>query len=454
MKTNTIVNDFTEGPLFWKLLRFALPFMLSNAMQVLYSLVDMAVVGKYVGSPGLAAVSLASQCFVFMTMMCLGFCTGAQVYVSQLIGSGDRGKLNHAIGTLFTVILGLGAVMTFAGLAFSRPFLNLLNTPEASYKGALDYMIVCSSGIIFSYGYNMVSAVLRGMGDSRHPFVFIVIASVINIVLDLLFVAGFNWGVFGAGLATIIGQAFSFLYALWFLYRKREDFGFDFKASSFRIDTGILRGLLRIGVPFAIRFCAINMSMLFVMALVGKLGHNELATYGTGIKLDDTVNKIAQGVMMALSGVVGQNYGARNFARIKRAVFYTWAVSIGMYLFYTILLLWKTETLFGFFSDDPEVLRLSHLFVSGIVWHFPALLIMKGTNGFIHGIGNAWLGLIFAFLDGFVLRIAFTWLLGIYFGMGFWGFIFGYGLASYGMAIPGLFYFLFCPWEKRKLVTE
>ena len=453
-KPKTLIYDFTEGPIFVKLIRFAIPFMMSNAMQVLYSLVDMVVVGRFVGSHGLSAISISSQLFVFLTMVCSGFCTGGQIYISQLIGKGERNKLNNTIGTLFSAILSMGLLVSVLSLFFSKPLLHLLNTPEESFGGALSYMLVCSVGLVFCYAYNMFSAVLRGMGDSRHPFVFIVIASIINIALDLLFVLVFHWGVPGAALATVIGQAFSGIYALFFLYRNRDAFGFDFKLSSFKPSSDVLRGLVKLGVPMAVRFGAINVSMLFVLALVARLGHQSLATFGAGIKLDDTSNKIAQGIMMALSGIVGQNYGARKFDRIKRAVYYTWATSVGLYVGYVLLLLFKTELLFGIFTDDSEVLRLSHVFASAIVWHFPALLIMKGTNGFINGIGHAWLSLVFAVLDGFVLRVVFTWFFGIYLERGLYGFVLGYGMASYGMAIPMLIYFFMGTWKKRRLVVD
>ena len=199
MKKKKIIQDFTKGPLLKPMVLFAIPFMLSNALQVLYSLADMAVVGCFVGSYGLSAVSIASQAFMFIVMLCLGFSTGGQVYISQLIGSGRYDRLNNAIGTLFTLILGGGAVMTVLGLLFSRSFLLLLKTPPEAFSDAMDYMLISCGGVIFAYGYNMVSAVLRGLGDSRHPFLFIVIASVLNVILDLLFVAVFKMGVAGSG---------------------------------------------------------------------------------------------------------------------------------------------------------------------------------------------------------------------------------------------------------------
>lgn len=228
-KVKTLIKDFTTGPIFGPLVAFSVPFMLSNALQVLYSTVDMIIVGHYMGETGLTAVGNASKLFVFFTMVSIGLSMSGQIYVAQLIGQGRRKELNRAIGTLFTFLLAFGAVMTVVGLTCAKMMLGAIKVPDDAYAGALSYLLICSAGLVFSYGYNMVSAVLRGMGDSKRPFLFVAIASVTNLVLDVLFIAGFHWGTFGAGLATILGQALSFVFSWIYLYRRREEFGFDFK---------------------------------------------------------------------------------------------------------------------------------------------------------------------------------------------------------------------------------
>ncbi|MCQ2397106.1 MAG: MATE family efflux transporter [Lentisphaeria bacterium] len=451
---NTIIHNFTEGPLLKQLTLFALPFMASNAMQLLYSVVDMAVVGHYVGKQGLAAVALSSKLFMFMTMVCSGLSQGGQVYLSQLIGSGERQRLNQAIGTLFTVLFSFGAVVTVAGLLFAKQFLRLLNTPPDAFDQALSYTLVCAAGTLFSYGYNITSAVFRGLGDSRHPFYFILIASIINLVLDFLFVAGFKWGVFGAGLATILGQAFSFIYAQWFLMRHRSETGIEISRKTLKIDTKCLKGLLMLGAPLAIRFSIINFSMLFVMSMVASLGTTELSTYGAGLQLDDIANKMSLGIMMALTTIIAQNYGARNFTRIRKAIVYTLLLSLGFYAIVASALWFFPKAMFGIFTSDPDVMNLCPVFVHAIIWTFPALLLMKGTNGFIMGIGNTRLAMFLGLFDGCILRIGFTWLLGSFFNLGFYGYVLGYGISPWGTVIPGFLYMFFAPWEKRKLATE
>lgn len=449
----SLIRDFTKGPLFGPLVSFSAPFMLSNALQVLYTTVDMVIVGQCLGKVGLAAVTNAGRMVDFLTVVCMGLATSGQIYISQLIGQGRRQDLNATIGSLFT-FLGLVALgMMALGLVFADAFIGLLNIPVEARPDARAYLVTCTLGLLFSYGYNMVSAVLRGMGDSKRPFLFIAIASVTNLVLDIVFITVFHLGVFGAALATVIGQSLSFFFAIAYLYRRRVDFCFDFRWASFRIDRAIFGAFLKLGIPFAVRFSAINISMMYVLSLVNSVGLNASAVFGAGVKLDDIVTKVTQGIMQATTGMVGQNYGARKFDRIRRIVVYAWVLSFGFYAVYTALLLGNPEGMFRLFNSDPEVLALAPLFAYNIVWQFPGLVLMRGTNGFINGIGNASLALIFGLLDGVVLRIGCSWFLGTYLGMGLRGFILGYAIACYGMGVPALFYFLFCPWEKRKAVT-
>ncbi|MBE6373745.1 MAG: MATE family efflux transporter [Lentisphaerae bacterium] len=447
-----VIHDFTEGPLFGPMLRFSIPFMISNGLQVLYSMADMLIVGKFVGRHGISGVMTASQSVFFLTMVGMGFATGGQVLISQLIGRGERQRLRQAIGTQFSIILTAGIFFSTLSVLFSEPFLHLLETPDDAFQGARHYLLICGGGLIFIYGYNMIAAILRGVGDSVRPFKFIVVSSLMNVVLDLVFVGGFGWGVAGAGFATILSQAAAFLLALAYLYRNQEGFNFDFRPASFKVDPVMLKALVKLGIPFAVRFAAINISMLFVTSLVNSLGTATSAAYGIALRLDEFANKISQGVMMAVSTIVGQNIGAGHISRIRRGVYYAWGICGGFFLFFGLAQLLFPRQLYSIFTNDEEVLKLAPIIISALILHYPALLIMKGTNGFVQGIGNALFGLIIAILDGLVFRVTFSWLFGIYFNMGLYGMILGYALATYSTALPNLFYFLFIPWYKRKTV--
>ena len=272
---------------------------------MLYSTVDMAIVGRYMGEVGLTAVSNASKLILFLSVIGVGLATSAQIYVAQLIGQGRRKDLNAAIGTLFTFLLAIGAAMTVVGLLFARPLLGFLKVPATAYGGSLSYLRVCAPGIFFAYGYNMTSAVLRGMGDSKRPFLFIAIASVANVVLDLLFVAVFRWGEAGAALATALGHAISFVFSWAYLYRRREAFGFDFRRASFRVDNAVIRAFLRLGVPLAVRFSVVNLTMIYVIRWINVWGHENglqniaSGVFNVGLQMDDLVTKVTLGIMQA-----------------------------------------------------------------------------------------------------------------------------------------------------------
>lgn len=460
--SNSIVRDFTRGPILWPMVMFSLPFMLSNALQVLYTTVDMYIVGNYIndGHIALASVTNSSRLVDFLMTLGMGFATGGQVYVAQLIGLRRHQDLNKAIGTFFSSMLILGALMSLLGVFFAEFATDIVEIPSLAREGAITYITICSAGLIFNYGYNMVSAVLRGMGDSRHPLLFIAIASFTNLLLDYILIVFFKTGVAGAAWATVAGQAVSFAFAIGFLYRKRNDFLFDFAPASFRPDLVILKGLSKLGIPFGIRFSAINISMVYVLMLINGAGTTEAeclaasTVFGVGVKMDEIVNKVTQGIMQAATGMVGQNYGAGEFRRVRKVVHYAWLLSLGFYVAYSAMLLSYPERLFAIFNDNEEVLTLAPLFAAAIFWQFPGMVISRGTNGFVNGIGNATFALIIGIFDGVVLRIGLSWLLGSYLGMGLRGYILGYGVACYGLGIPSLIYFYFFPWEKRKSVAE
>ncbi len=453
-RTKKLTKDFTKGNIPIQLLWFTLPFMASNALQVLYSTIDMVIVGKYVGTPGLSAVSQSSQIMNFATMVCLGFSNAGQVLVSQALGAGKKREISDIIGTLFSLILAMGVVFSGVILSLRTPILNIMRIPAESYDMAMDYLVICGAGLLFTAGYNMVSAVLRGMGDSKRPFLFIGIASAVNLVLDILFTGILGWGVAGAAWATIIGQAVSFLFSLFYLYRHREAFGFEIRPSHFIPRGKYASMIFSLGTPMAIQGGCINLSMLYVNSMVNDVSVVASATFGVGVRIDDIANKISQGIQYAAMPMVSQNIAAGEQKRAQHAVRYAWLFSGILTVLFMSLYLGFGRQLFMLFSDDAAVHEMSGTFISAILWMFPALAIMRGTNAFIQGIGNASLGMVLSLLDGVVLRVGLSWFLGIYLELGFYGFVLGYGLAAYGCAIPGLIYFLSGIWKKRRVLAE
>ncbi|MBE6714312.1 MAG: MATE family efflux transporter [Ruminococcaceae bacterium] len=454
MKRKGLSKNFTEGSIPRQLFFFALPFMASNALLVLYSTIDMIIVGMFVGTAGLSAVSQSSQIVNFATMVCLGFSNAGQVLLSQALGAGKRREMNDIIGTLFIFISLLSLSMSAIILCGQTYILDIMNIPRASYTMARHYLIICAGGLIFTAGYNMVSAVLRGMGDAKRPFMFIGIASAVNLILDIIFTGFLGWGVTGAAFATIIGQAVSFIFSLFYLFRRKEEFGFDFEKSSFSLKGKYVKMITALGTPMAIQSGFINLSMLVVNSMINKVGVVASATFGVGVRIDDIVNKISQGIQYAAVPIISQNIGARKNGRAKKTVYFAWIFSAIFTVFFMLLYITLGKQLFMVFSDDPAVHKMSDDFIRGILWMFPAFMVMRGSGAFIQGIGNATLSMLLAILDGVALRIGLSWLFGVALNMGFFGFVLGYGLAPYGYAIPSMIYFLSGKWERRRVLAE
>ncbi len=454
MSTKSLCKDFTHGNLTKHLLLFSLPFMVSNAMQVLYSTIDMIIVGHYVGTPGLSAVSQSSQITNFATMVCLGFSNAGQVLIAQALGAKKRDEMSNIMGTLFGYVLAASLLFSVGIIAARVWILDAMNIPAESYDMAMDYLVICTAGLIFTAGYNMVSAVLRGMGDAKSPFIFICIASATNLVLDILFVGVFGWGVAGAAWATIIGQGVSFLFSIFYLYYHKAAFGFDFKPERFIPNKRYVGMITSLGLPMAIQSGFICLSILFVNSLINDVGVVASATFGVGMRIDDIINKISQGIQYAAMPMISQNIGAGDPKRAKQVVYRAWFLSLAFTAICMILYLVLGKQLFMIFSDDPLVHEMSSTFIKAILWMFPAFAFMRGTGAFVQGIGNAKLGMVLSVLDGVVLRIGLSWFFGIFLDMGFYGFVLGYGLAPYGYAIPSLIYFLSGIWKKKRALAE
>ena len=452
--TRSISKDFTSGTIWAQLILFALPFMASNALQVFYSTIDMIIVGKYVGTAGIAAVSQSSQIVNFATMVCLGFSNAGQVLLAQAMGAGKRKEMNDVIGTLFVYIGGVSVVLSVIMLTGSSFILNMLNVKDDYFEMAKSYLVICALGLLFTAGYNLVSAILRGMGDAKRPFLFIVIASVTNLVLDILFTGILGWGVTGAALATVIGQAVSFIFSIFYLAKKKAEFGFDFKRESFIPKKRYVKMITGLGTPMAIQSGFINLSMLTVNAMINDISTVASATFGVGIRIDDIINKISMGVQYAAVPMISQNLGAKNHERAKSVVHWAWIFSVALTVFFMVLYVTLGRQLFMIFDDNPEVLAMSGDFISAILWMFPAFAIMRGSGAFVQGIGNAKLSMILSVLDGVVLRIGLSWLFGIALGFGFYGFVLGYALAPFGYAIPSTIYFLRGRWQKKRTLAE
>lgn len=453
-QSKSFINDLTEGAVAKKLLYFAFPFMLSNLLQTVYNLVDMSVVGHFMGSAGLSAVSIGGRLVELLTMLCTGFCTGGQILLSQQVGAKQKEDMQKTIGTLFTFILLCAVGLGSLSIILHRPILTLMNTPATAFEEAAKYMVICNSGCIFIFGYNALCAVLRGMGDSKRPLIFVAIASVVNLVLDILFVAGFQMGAAGAAIATVISQGLAFLFALVYLIRHKEAFGFTFSRRSLRPQGRILGILVKLGLPLAFQSAAISVSMLFVNSFINAYGEAASAVFGAGVKLQSIPSIITQGMSMANSSMVGQNMAAGKPARVKRSVHTCLILNASVYGVFIAVCLLAPKAIFSLFTTDPSVLALAPVYLQISCIGFAASILNSSFNSVINGIGFTSLSMTIGLLDGVVARIAFSLLFGISLGMGLNGFFLGHSLAIWVTALLSMLYYLSGHWQRRKLVVE
>lgn len=452
-KNKSMTLDLTEGKVAPLLIKFSIPFVIANALQTLYSTVDMVIVGQFVGSSGVSAISIAGQLVWLLTCLAIGYSSGGQVVIAQLIGVKDYDGVKKAIGTLFSTIAILAVIFTFLGIILSRPLLNLLSTPAEAMDQAMDYMIICSVGMIFTYGYNTVSAILRGMGDSKRPLYFIAIASAINVVLDVVFVGPLNMEAAGAAYATIIGQAVSFIVSLIYLIRKKESFGFDFKLKSFAIDLSMLKTLTKLGMPMAFQTMSINISMLFITRFVNTYGLVASAIYGAGNRLHGLMFIITGSMQTAGASMVGQNYSAGKLDRVKETFRVSMILTCGFAAFAIALVLIFPEACFSIFTSDPEVLAMAPQYAWVIAAFFVTFALMTPSLAVITGQGHASLNFAIAMADGVIVRILLSLFLANVAGMGLWGYFWGNALAGFVSVIWGNFYYLSGRWKKRKALV-
>ena len=453
MSKTKLIHDYTSGSIPKQLARFMLPFMASNGLQLVYSVVDMIIVGRYVGSAGLSAVSQGSIIIVFFSMFCLGFSNSGQIMIAQYVGADRKDQLHPLIGTLFSIMAIGGAALTVLTLSIRVPVLRMMSVPPEAWDMAGDYVLICGAGLLFTVGFNAVSAILRGMGDSRHPFIFLAVSSLLNLVLDYLLTGVLGYGVAGAAFATIFSQAVSFISAVIFLRRNSEEFHFDFRLRSFRIHRDMLREMVKLGIPLAIQLIAINLSMMICHTFINRLGVVASATFGVGVKVDDIGNKLTLGIQYAAAPMLAQNFGAGKIRRVRGVVYWTWVMSGIIYLIFTTIYLCFGRGIFGLFTDDPAVIDLAPVFIRAIVWSFPGMVVMRGANSLLQGTASAPLLMTFAFIDSGA-RVLFSWLFGIVFAVGFPGFVLGFGIAIYGICIPGAIYFLSGKWEKKRTLAH
>ena len=449
------IKDFTEGNITKQLVVFAWPLFLSNLLQVVYNLVDMVVVGNVLGKVGISAVSVGGDLSHLLTFIAMGYANAGQVLIARYVGAKQSDRIGRFVGTMSGFLLLCAVTVSIVALSIQDKLLLWMNTPAVAYEGAAIYSAICMVGLVFIYGYNVVSAILRGMGDSKHPFIFVSVAAVINLVLDVIFVVFWDMGPGGAALATVISQGVSFLACVIFLYRNREKFGLEIEKRDFiRWDPAMLGALVKLGTPMAIKSASIQISKLFVNSWINSYGVEVSAFAGIANKISNIINLISNAMNTAGSTMVGQNLAAGKFDRVKKIMGSLAGITLTVATTLSLLICLFPDPFFGIFTDDQAVLAL----VDG---YLPiAVLLLYGSaaraimNALLNGSGHTGVNFATALFDGIVMRIGLSVLFGLVLDMRHFGFWLGDALAGFTPFVIGVVFYYSGVWKKGRVETK
>ena len=397
------MRDLTSGKEAGLIFRFALPMVIGNMFQQLYNIVDSIIVGKYLGTEALAAVGASFPIFYTLIAFVIGIGSGATVVISQYFGARDFEKVKKAIGTIYLFMLGAGIVLTVFGILMSRQIFSMLNIGEDVMPQAITYFQIYMVGMVGFFGFNGTASVLRGLGDSKTPLLFLSLATVVNIFLDLLFVVVFKWGIAGAAWATVIAQAGGFVSAIIYLNRRDHLIHFSLKSLSF--DRFTFWQSVRIGLPTGFQQTFVALGMMALIRIINNFDTVALAAYTAASRIEALAAMPAMNLASALSAFVGQNLGAGRIDRIKNGVWATqkmaWAISITV----MILVIFLGDELMSLFNNDPDVIQHGKDYLIIVCSFFVVFSSMFVLHGMLRGAGATLIPMFITLISLWIIRI-------------------------------------------------
>lgn len=402
--------DLTKGNVFKVLLQFALPFLIANVLQALYGGADLFVVGQYDDPASVAGVAIGSQVMQTITGIILGLTTGTTILIAMGTGARDDAKVAATIGTSVYFFAVVGIVLTLVMVLLHEEIAAVMHTPQEAMADTLHYILICSIGIPFIMGYNVVCGILRGLGDSKSPLYFVFVACIINIGVDFLLVGGFGMRAAGAAVATVLSQGISFLAALWFLHRR--GFHFEFGWRDIRPDRLLTKQIVKLGAPIALQDALINVSFLIITVIVNQMGVIASASLGVVEKIIVFAMLPPTAIAAAVSTMTAQNYGAGLVRRMTRCLY----SGIGMALVFGLSVclysqFWP-ETLTGIFTKDPAVIDMAAGYLRGYSIDCIMVSFVFCINSYFSGQGNSLFPMIHSMIATFLFRIPLSYLFG------------------------------------------
>lgn len=437
--------DMTQGNPLSLIVRFSLPLLVGNAFQQLYNMVDSIVVGQFVGTTALAAVGIGFPIIFLLSSLFIGLSIGASVMIAQFIGAGDRDAVRRSVDTVYGTVMLSILPLTLFGLLIAGPILRLIQVPADVFSEAHIYLLVVFAGIIGNLGYNINAGILQGLGDSKTPLIFLAIACVINIILDLVFVLVFGWGVSGVGFATIIAQMCSWVFGVFYINRK-YDF-FHISPLRFRVEKPLLKRVLKLGVPSGIQQCQLAVAVLVLQALINSFGKEFAAGFSAANKIDTFAFMPVDSFCLAVTTFVGQNVGAGRLDRVESGVRKAVVLCVVVCAAMSALVVPNSDFLVSLFNRDPAVVEAGRAYLVRALSTMWLLAIMYPLNNALRGAGAVIAPMVSNIVALWGARVPAAYLLAHYFGKEsiYWAYPIGWAI---GIAISGTVY-LRGRWKER-----
>lgn len=386
------MRNMTVGSPAGHIFYFALPLLAGSFLQQLYNMVDSWVVGQYVGDAALAAVGVGFPVIFMFTSLFMGLANGGTVVIAQFYGAGRLDRVRDAVDTIYTAFVFSAIPITLLAVALVKPILFFMRVEAGAYHEAWVYLMVVCAGLIGTIGYNLNAGILGGLGNSRTTLLFLAIAAGMNIFLDLLLVLTCGMGVLGVALGTIISQAFSWLFGLFYINHKYPDIAI--RPFCRRFDKRLFRQIMGIGLPAGIQMSLVSLGAMVVMSKINSYGKEFTAAYNVGSKLDQLAFLPVQSLSNAITAFVGQNIGAKRLDRARQGIRVT-VISAVIWSVVMLVLIPLGPTLVGFFSDTPTVIQAGTAYLKCIMPFYFLFSIMFSLNNAMRGAGDS----VFPMLD-------------------------------------------------------
>lgn len=359
-------RDLTSGSVWKNIVYFSLPYLLSYFLQTLYGLADLFIVGQFDGVASTTAVSIGSQVMHMLTVMIVGLAMGTTVNIGRAVGARDTKKASKVVGNTMVLFIGVSVVLAVVLLLLVRPIVNVMSTPEEAVEGTVRYLTICFIGIPFITAYNVIASIFRGLGDSKSPMYFIVIACVANIALDYICIGAFHMGPEGAALGTTLSQTISVVVSLWVILKKQT--GISVKREDFRPDRVTMGQVLKIGIPIAAQDGFIQVAFIIITIIANRRGLSAAAAVGIVEKIISFLFLVPSSMLSTVSALGAQNMGAGKYERADQILRYAMGIAVGFGLFVSLLIQVTAETAVGLFTTDAVVILLGAQYIRGYIW--------------------------------------------------------------------------------------